>query len=50
MLESSDPNHLLNRKNVFGQTPMYIAAKNGNIDVIIFLFSKNANPDILSTV
>ncbi len=50
MLESTDPNHLLNRKNSFGQTPLYLAARNGNLDVILLLMNKRANPDILSTV
>lgn len=50
MLEPSDPSHLLNHKNHFGQTPMYIAAKNGNLDVIKLLLSYKANYNIESDV
>jgi len=50
MLETSDPSHLLNHKNHLGQTPMHIAAKNGNLEVIKFLLSHKANYNIESEV
>ena len=50
MLETIDPSHLLNKKNSFGHTPMYIAAKNGNLEVIKLLVSKKANHTLTSTV
>lgn len=50
MLETTDPFHILNRKNSFGHTPMYIAAKNGNLDVVRLLVEKKANCDLASRV
>ena len=28
-----DPEHIANRQNAFGQTALYLAAKNGNLNV-----------------
>jgi len=50
MLEPIDPSHLLNRKNSFGHTPMYIAAKNGNLEVLKLLVSNKANHNLSSTI
>jgi ankyrin repeat protein len=50
ILETKDPNHLINRKNSFGQTPLYLAAKNGNLEVIELLMAKQVNSHIISTV
>jgi hypothetical protein len=30
----SDPKHMINKKNFLGQTPIYIAAKHGNLAVV----------------
>ena len=43
MLDPSDSNHILNRKNVFGESPLYLACKNGSIEMIKFLLEKGAN-------
>ena len=32
-----DPLHLINAKNVFGQTPLYVACKHGNMAIVRFL-------------
>ena len=32
--KKSDPRHILNFKNTFNQTPLYIAAKYGNLEVV----------------
>ena len=32
-----DPMHLINAKNVFGQTPLYVACKHGNMAIVRFL-------------
>ena len=33
----NDPKHLLNKKNFLNQTPIYVAAKHGNLAVVQFL-------------
>ena len=50
MIETSDPSHLVNHKNHLGQTPMHIAAKNGNLEVIKFLITNKANYNLVSEV
>lgn len=47
MFERSDPCHVINFKNLFGQTPLYVAAKNGNLDIVSLLISERANPHIM---
>jgi len=42
----SDPNHILNKLNENGFSPMYIAAKNGNTKVLELLLERGANPEI----
>lgn len=42
--------HLLNSCNTQGQTAMYIAAKNGNLEVIKLLIESRANCQIKSKV
>ena len=32
--DKTDPEHILNKKNVFGHTPLYVASKNGNFAVL----------------
>lgn len=41
----SDPLHLINKKNTHGQSPLYIASKNGNLEVLKFLLDNEANFD-----
>ena len=36
--------HVLNRKNAQKQSPLYVAAKHGHLDVIQFLLEQGANP------
>lgn len=44
MLDSKDPEHLLNKKNAYGVSPLYLACKNGNLNVVkYFLEECNAN-------
>jgi len=43
ILEPDDPFFILNHKNNNGHTPLYIAAKNGNLDVIKLLIEFKAN-------
>lgn len=49
-LERSNPRHLINMKNALGQTPLYVAAKHGNILVVRFLLREGADPKIFSQV
>ena len=44
----TDPKHLLNKKNFLIQTPIYVAAKHGNLKVVEFLLEVGSNPKILS--
>ncbi|CAK76421.1 unnamed protein product (macronuclear) [Paramecium tetraurelia] len=46
----TDPKHILNSFNKFGQNSLYISCKNGNIAVIKFLLDQQANPFIKSKV
>ena len=43
ILESHDPDHILNKRFSTGQTPMYTAAKNGNLNAIEMLVQYGAN-------
>ncbi|CAG9332292.1 unnamed protein product [Blepharisma stoltei] len=47
------PNHpfsIVNKRNRFGHTPLYIACKNANYDVVELLLKNNADPLITSKV
>ncbi|CAD8154760.1 unnamed protein product [Paramecium octaurelia] len=46
----TDPKHILNSFNKFGQNSLYISCKNGNLAVIKFLLDQQANPFIKSKV
>ena len=48
MYNEESPYHIVNRYNTFKQTPLYVAAKYGHLDVIQFLLRRNANPHIYS--
>ena len=45
-----DPKHLINAKNVFGQTPLYVACKHGNLNMVRLLIDQGCNPFIKSSV
>lgn len=36
-------NHVIDRKNKFGWTPLMLAIRNRNIEIVKFLLEKNAN-------
>ena len=42
-LTSSDSDHILNRKNNLGLSPLYIASRNGNLDVVKYLIEQNCD-------
>jgi len=46
MWGNGDPHHLLNKKNQFGHTPLTVAAKNGNLNIVAFLLEEGANPHL----
>eukprot|EP01016_Furgasonia_blochmanni_P044494 TRINITY_DN6180_c0_g1_i3.p2 TRINITY_DN6180_c0_g1~~TRINITY_DN6180_c0_g1_i3.p2 ORF type:complete len:235 (-),score=21.17 TRINITY_DN6180_c0_g1_i3:36-740(-) len=48
MRATTDPDHVLNKKNSRGCTPLYLAAKNGNINVVKLLIERQADPLIYS--
>lgn len=48
--DKSDPESLANKKTVKGETPLYYACKNGNLDVLQLLLEQKANPHELSHV
>jgi len=50
MRSPEDHDHLLNYRNGNGQTPMYVAAKHGNLEVIKLLVDNNASCLIKSKV
>ncbi len=37
IIEKIDPDHILNKRDCKGLTPLYIAAQNGNLNVVKFL-------------
>lgn len=44
MYTREDEKHLINLKNAFGQRPIYVAAKNGNLNIVELLIREGANP------
>jgi ankyrin repeat protein len=44
-----DPSHMINTKNIFGQTPLYVACKHGNLNVVKILITQGCNPFIKSS-
>ena len=48
MYDIDSPYHILNRFNTLGQSPLYVAAKHGHLDMIIFLIKQGADPKIPS--
>lgn len=50
ILERHDPDHLLNKKNRFKQNALYLACKNGNLNIVKFLIQQSANPHVESSV
>lgn len=46
----SDPGHVVNQKNMTGETPLYVACKHGYLEIVDFLISKGADPHIKSKV
>lgn len=48
--DSSHPNALINKKSSEGKTPLYIACKNGNLEVVMLLLQQNVDYLITSTV
>eukprot|EP00347_Sterkiella_histriomuscorum_P014116 403362111 len=46
----NDPDHLINKRNENGQTPLYVGAKYGHLKVIEFFIELGADPHITSLV
>lgn len=44
MWKRDDPMHLINIKNIFGQTSLYVACKNGNLNIVKLLLDEGCNP------
>ena len=47
-LKISDSDHILNRPNLNGLRPLYVAARNGNIRAVEFLLEKKCNIELES--
>lgn len=43
-----DPEHLINIKNAFGKTPLYVACECGNLNIVKLLITNGANVHIKS--
>lgn len=50
MVDRHDATHVLNKHNKFGQNPLYLASKFGNLNVIKFLLEQQADPHLRSNV
>lgn len=50
LYDRGDERALANRANDIGQRPLYIAVKNGNIQMVRLLVSHGANPKLLSEI
>ncbi|KAL4442317.1 hypothetical protein ABPG74_005658 [Tetrahymena malaccensis] len=48
--DTKDPEHFLSSRNVKGLTPIYIACKNGNLEVVKFLIKSNCNYMVTSKI
>lgn len=49
-MDKSNPLHLINKANINGYNPLYLASKNGNLNIVKFLIENEANPTIPSKV
>ena len=47
---SSHPENIMNRQNSKEETPLYLAAKNGNFDVVKFLVKRHVDVNLPSKV
>jgi ankyrin repeat protein len=45
-----DITHIINTKNLFGQTALYVACKNGNLNIVKLLITQGCNPFISSSI
>ena len=50
LYDVSSPNHIVNKLNIRGQSPLYAAALNGHVNIIKLLIKFGANPMIKSHV
>lgn len=50
MWSKNDPQHLINIKNIYGQTPLYVACKYGNLNIVKLLVERDANVYIKSAI
>lgn len=48
--DSSHPLALINKRNPNGQTPLYVACKNGNFEAVMLIISSNADHRLASLV
>ena len=48
MRDRNDPEHMINKCSRNGQTPLYVACKHGNFEMVRFLLSEGANPHLKS--
>ena len=50
MRSIEDHEHLINKRNKYGQTPLYVASKNGHLKVIQFFIKEGADPHLTSLI
>ena len=41
--EFGDPEHITNKPNAYGQTPLYLASKHGHLIIVKYLIQCKAN-------
>ena len=48
--DRNNPAHMINKVNRLNQTPIYVACRNGNLNIVKWLLEQEADPHTLCNV